>query len=225
MTAYLRARGPLAFPAPETADEEGLVAIGGDLAPKRLLLAYEMGIFPWFDEDLPPLWWSPDPRGVMTAETLHVPRRLARTLAKRPWRFTLDGAFSRVIRACSERDEGTWILPEMIEAYERLHAMGHAHSVEAWLGDVLAGGLYGVHRGGLFAAESMFHRATDGSKAALVAAVRSLGRAGIELVDVQFVTPHLASLGAVSWPRARYLARVAALREKKVDLAGIAISV
>jgi leucyl/phenylalanyl-tRNA--protein transferase len=137
----------------------------------------------------------------------------------------LDHAFGDVMRACGVRPgHGTWILPEMIEAYERLHELGHAHSVEAWRGDELVGGLYGVHRGGLFAAESMFHRATDASKVALVAAVRSLFRAGIEVFDVQMMTPHLASLGAETWPRERYLARVAEVRGKRVDLKGVVLA-
>jgi leucyl/phenylalanyl-tRNA--protein transferase len=224
MIAYLRPGGPLAFPPAGSADEEGLVAIGGDLSARRLLLAYDSGIFPWYDEGLPPLWWSPDPRGVMTADGLHVSRSLARTLRSGRFRFTWDAAFGRVIRACAEeREGGTWLLREMIEAYERLHRLGHAHSVEAWEGDALAGGLYGVHRGGLFAAESMFHRATDAGKAALVAAFRSLFRAGIEVFDVQFVTPHLASLGAVEWPRSLYLRRVAEVRGRPVKLDRIAL--
>lgn len=222
MTAFLPPRAPFAFPPPGAADEDGLVAIGGDLSPERLLLAYDLGIFPWYDEGLPPLWWSPDPRGVMTAQGLRVPRRLARTLRSGRFRFTWDAAFGRVIRACADRPAGgTWLLPEMIDAYERLHALGHAHSVEAWAGDDLAGGLYGVQRGGLFAAESMFHRVRDASKAALVVAVRSLFRAGIEVFDVQFVTPHLASLGAAAWPRERYLREVAAARTRAVELGGV----
>jgi leucyl/phenylalanyl-tRNA--protein transferase len=226
VTRFLRPGGTADFPSPEDADEDGLVAVGGDLSPARLLRAYDLGIFPWFDEDTPPLWWSPDPRAVLTAEGLHVSRSLARTLARGRFRFSLDRAFGDVIRACAEeRDGGTWLLPEMIEAYERLHALGHAHSVEAWEDGKLAGGLYGVRRGGLFAAESMFHRTTDASKAALVAAVRSLFRAGIEVFDVQFVTPHLARMGAEWWPRRRYLARVAAVRGKAVDLTGLDVSV
>jgi len=226
MTAHLRRRAPLWFPPADTADEDGLVAVGGDLSPERLLLAYDCGIFPWYDEDLPPLWWSPDPRTVLSAEGLHVSRSLARTLRTTPLVLTWDRAFGDVMRACGDRPgHGTWIIPEMIAAYERLHALGHAHSVEAWHGDALVGGLYGVHRGGLFAAESMFHRETDASKVALVAAVRSLFRAGIEIFDVQMTTPHLARLGAEEWPRSRYLARVAKARTKHVRLDGIEINV
>lgn len=224
MTAFIRPGGPIRFPTVSSADEDGLVAIGGDLSAERLLLAYDSGIFPWYEEGLPPLWWSPDPRTVLTAESLHVSRRLARTLRRGRFRLTFDRAFANVIRACATgREAGTWIIPEMIEAFERLHALGHAHSVEAWDGDVLAGGLYGVHRGGLFAAESMFHRVTDASKVALVAAVRSFARAGIEVFDVQMTTPHLASLGAVEWKRSRFVRRVREVRGKDVSLAGIAI--
>ena len=226
MPAHLRHRAPLWFPPASSADEEGLVAIGGDLSTARLLLAYDSGIFPWYDEGLPPLWWSPNPRTVLSPETLHVSRSLARTLRRAPFRLTWDAAFPAVIRACGDRPgHGTWIIPEMIEAYERLYRLGHAHSVEAWDGDTLAGGLYGVHRGGLFAAESMFHRVTDASKVALVAAVRSLFRAGIEVFDVQMTTAHLASLGSQEWTRDRYLERVAAVRTKPVVLGGIDIRV
>jgi len=224
LTAHLRPSARPWFPPADTADEDGLVAVGGDLAPERLLLAYDSGIFPWYDSGLPPLWWSPDPRTVLDAEHLHVSKSLARTLRRGRFALTFDRAFADVMRGCAEgRDHGTWIIPQMRAAYERLHRLGHAHSVEAWDGDELVGGLYGVHRGGLFAAESMFHRATDASKVALVAAVRSMFRAGIEVFDVQMTTPHLASLGAVEWPRGRYLRRVAEVRDKPVALAGLEI--
>jgi leucyl/phenylalanyl-tRNA--protein transferase len=222
VTAFIRPGGPLRFPAASSADEDGLVAVGGDLTPDRLLLAYDCGLFPWYDVGLPPLWWSPDPRTVVLPETLHVSRRLARTLRGGAFAFSWDRAFAEVMRGCAEeRDGGTWILPEMRSAYGELHRLGHAHSVEVWDGDALVGGLYGVHRGGLFAAESMFHRATDASKAALVAGARSLFRAGIEVIDVQMTTPHLVRMGAVEWPRAKYLRRVAELRKKPVALVGL----
>jgi len=222
MTAPARPRAPLAFPSAQDADESGLVAVGGDLSPERLLLAYDSGIFPWYDEGLPPLWWSPDPRTVLDAAHLHVARSLARTIRRAPFELTFDRAFDAVTDGCAEeRDEGTWIIPEMKKAYARLHRLGHAHSVEAWKDGRLVGGLYGVHRGGLFAAESMFHRATDASKVALVAAVRSMFRAGIEVFDVQMTTPHLARLGAEEWPRAKYLRRVKEVRAKAVSLAGL----
>jgi leucyl/phenylalanyl-tRNA---protein transferase len=206
------------FPPADGADGEGLVAFGGDLSPARLLLAYDRGIFPWYTEGLPPLWWSPDPRAVLRPAALHVSRRLARRLRQGRFEVTWDVAFGEVVRACGERAEGTWILPEMGRAYVGLAALGHAHSVEVWQAGRLVGGVYGVHRGGLFAAESMFHRVTDASKVALAVAVPALHAAGVSLVDVQFLTPHLASLGAEEWPRARYLAELARLSRQSVDL-------
>jgi leucyl/phenylalanyl-tRNA---protein transferase len=220
--AVIRPGGPLAFPDPERSDAEGLVAVGGDLSPARLLLAYERGIFPWYSEGVPPLWWSPDPRAIIDDRSLHVSRSLARELRQKKFRVTFDRAFEVVMRECGrERDDGTWILPEMIDAYVRLHELGHAHSFEAWNGERLVGGLYGVRRGGLFAAESMFHRETSGSKFALVGAVRSLFAAGVLLFDVQFETPHLASLGAATLPRREYLARLAAAVDAPVDLSRV----
>lgn len=226
MPAILLPGSPPRFPPVDTADDDGLLAVGGDLSPKRLLAAYDLGIFPWYDEGLPPLWWSPDPRAVLQDADLHVSRSLARTLRRGVFEITWDRAFADVIRACAdEREEGTWLLPEMIDAYEELHRLGHAHSVEAWKDGALAGGLYGVHRGGLFAAESMFHRVTDASKAALVTAVRSLFRAGVEVFDVQLSTSHLRSLGATTWPRCRYVRRVAEVRRKPVSLDGLTMRV
>jgi len=209
----------LAFPDPQSADDDGLVAIGGDLSARRLLLAYESGIFPWYGPGLPPLWWSPDPRAVLDADQLHVSRSLRRGLRRGGFELSWNRAFAAVMRACGdERDTGTWILPEMIQAYAGLHRMGRAHSLEVWTDGELAGGLYGVQCGGLFAAESMFHRRTDASKVALVAAVHSLFARGIELFDVQFLTPHLASLGACEISRSRYLARLHRASPKTVDL-------
>jgi leucyl/phenylalanyl-tRNA--protein transferase len=217
--------GPLEFPDPEQSDAEGLLAIGGDLSPERLLLAYECGIFPWYAEGLPPMWWSPDPRAIVNPSTLHVSRSLARELKQGSFSVTFDRAFEDVMRECGrEREGGTWILPEMLEAYLRLHALGHARSFEVWDGTRLVGGLYGVQRGAVFAAESMFHRATNASKVALVAAVKSLFAAGIELFDVQFTTPHLASMGVYDLPRHAYLARVRAAADQRVSLDGVTIS-
>lgn len=210
--------GPLVFPDPSEADREGLLAIGGDLSVERLLLAYERGIFPWYGAGLPPLWWSPDPRAVMTPERLHVARSLRRFLRHGDFTLSWNRAFRSVMLACADREEGTWILPEMIEAYSALHALGHAHSLEVWADGELVGGLYGVQRGALFAAESMFHRRTNASKVALVTAVRSLFRAGIRLFEVQFVTEHLASLGAFSVPRAAYLELLTGCVHRAVDL-------
>ncbi|MBM4362753.1 MAG: leucyl/phenylalanyl-tRNA--protein transferase [Deltaproteobacteria bacterium] len=206
------------FPDPHDAGADGIVAIGGDLSVPRLLAAYDHGIFPWYDRDTPPLWWSPDPRAVIEVGDLHVSRSLARSLRSGRFRVTLDADFPGTIRGCADRPEGTWILPEMITAYEALHEAGHAHSVEVWVEGQLAGGLYGVHRGALFAAESMFHRVTDASKIALVHAVRGFAALGIELFEVQMLTTHLASLGASEIPRTTYLARVAAAVPRRVHL-------
>jgi len=210
--------GPLYFPNPELTDEEGLVAIGGDLSPSRLLLAYESGIFPWYDRGLPPLWWSPDPRAIIDPADLHVSRSMRRVLSQRRFRFTWNRAFRDVMLACGDRDEGTWILPEMVEAYAELHRLGHAHSIEVWDGTALAGGLYGVQRGALFAAESMFHKRTNASKAALIEAVQTLTARGIELFDVQFTTSHLVSLGAREISRKQYVERVKRACYRAVDL-------
>ncbi|MEO8906223.1 MAG: leucyl/phenylalanyl-tRNA--protein transferase, partial [Polyangiaceae bacterium] len=181
--------------------------------------AYERGIFPWYDEGLPPMWWSPNPRALLDPEHLHVSRSLGRVIRTERFRLTFDHAFRDVIVECGrERDSGTWIVPEMVDAYCALHELGHAHSVEVWHDAQLVGGLYGVQRGALFAAESMFHRETDASKVGLISAVQRLFAAGIALFDVQFVTPHLASLGAYEVPRARYLALAAAAAERPVSL-------
>jgi leucyl/phenylalanyl-tRNA--protein transferase len=197
-----------------------LVAIGGNLSPARLLSAYECGIFPWYSEDYPPLWWSPNPRAVLPLETVHVSRSMARLLRRGGFRVTWNQAFDRVVSECGAgRSEGTWILPEMAHAYQRLNRAGHAFSIEVWAADdALVGGLYGVQRGGLFAAESMFHRRTDMSKVALLFSAASLNRAGIRLFDVQFLTPHLASLGAKEIDRSQYLACLGAERGRSVDL-------
>jgi leucyl/phenylalanyl-tRNA--protein transferase len=171
---------------------------------------------------LPPLWWSPNPRAILDADRLHVSRSMRRLLQRPPFRVTFDSAFEAVMRACGdERDEGTWILPEMVSAYVALHERGHAHSFEVWEGERLVGGLYGVQLGAFFAAESMFHRATNASKLALITAVRALSDAGIELFDVQFVTPHLASLGVHSISRREYLSRLGPAKARRVELAGL----
>ncbi len=216
--------GPMTFPDPEQSDAEGLLAVGGDLTPERLLLAYESGIFPWYAEGLPPMWWSPDPRAVIDDHTLHVSKSLARELRRGRFRVTSNAAFERVMRECGrEREGGTWILPEMIRAYVRLHELGHARSFEVWRENQLVGGLYGVQRGSLFAAESMFHRETNASKIALVAAVKSLFAAGITLMDVQFLTPHLATMGVREIPRRLYLAQVRQAVRRAVKLDPLAV--
>lgn len=214
--------GPLVFPDPNLADDEGLLAVGGDLSPQRLLYAYRCGVFPWYDAGVPPLWWSPNPRAILPRESLHVSRSLRRKLRQARFELSFDRAFDDVMRQCGRlRPEGTWILPEMVAAYGELHRLGHAHSFEVWKDGELCGGLYGVQVGGLFAAESMFHRRTDASKVALAAAVTSLHAAGIELFDVQFSTRHLESMGAVEWPRRRYIEHLAAVCDKSVPLGGL----
>lgn len=199
----------LAFPDPELAEESGLLAVGGDLSADRLLLAYSLGIFPWYEDGLPILWHSPDPRFVLLASDIHVGRSLRKRLKKAPYRVTMDTAFGEVVARCATIDRpgqsGTWITGEMHKAYVQLHEQGFAHSVEAWRGDELVGGLYGVSLGAGFFGESMFATATDASKIAFVTLVRQLQRWGVELVDCQVYTDHLARFGARQWPRRRFL--------------------
>jgi len=188
---------------------------GGDLAPERLMYAYAHGIFPWYGEDAPILWWSPDPRCVLFPEELHVPARLMRTLKSGRFSFTVDTCFRRVIHACASvprpGQDGTWILPEMEEAYERLHRLGHAHSVEVWEDGELVGGLYGVLLRRVFFGESMFHFRANASKAAVFFLVEWLKREGVELIDCQQTTPHMLRLGAREIGRQDFLARLARL--------------
>jgi leucyl/phenylalanyl-tRNA--protein transferase len=177
--------------------------------PALLVRAYRKGVFPMALEDGEIGWFSPDPRGILPIETFHVPARLARLVRQAPYEIVIDRAFEAVMRACAERPrEGTWISEEIIESYTALHRLGLAHSVEAWRGDALVGGLYGVHLGGAFFGESMFHRATDASKLALVALVDRLARRGFTLLDTQWITPHLAQFGAIEIPRTDYLRRL-----------------
>ena len=210
------------WPDPNLADaDEGLVAVGGDLQPERLLSAYAAGIFPWFDERAPILWWSPEPRAVLRIENLHISRSMRSCLKSRHFVVSADQDFSGVIDGCADRREGTWITDEMRSAYVALHELGHAHSFEVRLDNELVGGLYGVQIGGLFAAESMFHRATNGSKVALVAAVTSLFASGFQLFDVQFQTPHLASLGVTLMPRREYLEAVAVAVRRTIRFSAV----
>ena len=193
----------------------GLVRIGGDLAPATLVQAYRTGVFPWFDDDWPICWWSPDPRAIFELNDFHVSRRLARTIRSGKFKVTINRAFGDIIRGCADREEGSWITSSMIEAYERLHRLGIAHSVEAWRDGELAGGLYGVALGGFFAGESMFTRISDGSKVALAFTVEHLKSRRFELFDTQFLTDHTARLGAIEIPRRQYLRRLQkALRVK-----------
>lgn len=210
---------PERFPDPRTAlcEPNGLLAFGGDLAPARLLAAYGQGIFPWYGDEEPILWWSPDPRCVFRTGTLRINRSLRRQLRGKSWRVTVDRAFEAVIHACAApRDghAGTWILPEMIDAYVALHRLGHAHSVEVWDGTRLVGGVYGLAVGQLFCGESMFSAESGGSKLALMALTDLLRHWGWPLIDAQVANAHTMGLGAEEIPRERYLheaTRLAAL--------------
>ena len=198
------------FPPVELAlrDPNGLLAAGADLSPQRLLDAYARGIFPWFGEDDPLLWWSPDPRMVLPCDELHVSRSLRKVVRGGRFTVTMDTAFGEVMAGCAEPrpgQDGTWITPEMTDAYARLFRMGYAHSVEAWIDGALAGGLYGVAVGRMFFGESMFARASDASKVAFVYLVRQLRHWHVPMIDCQMSTPHLASLGAREVPRATFV--------------------
>lgn len=197
------------FPDTCLANAEGLLAVGGNLEPETLLTAYANGIFPWYAAEQPILWWSPDPRMVLFADEFHCSRRLARRLRQKCYRFSFDEAFVDVMRACANTprkgETDTWLIAEMIAAYEKMHRLGHAHSVEVWDGDRLIGGLYGVLHHGVFFAESMFSRQTDASKMAVARLVDLAGREGWKLIDCQFYTQHLASLGAREISRQRFL--------------------
>jgi len=197
------------FPDPANAqqDPDGLLAVGGDLTPTRLLNAYRRGIFPWFGEHDPILWWSPDPRMVLFPHKLYVSRSLNKTLRRKKFRISYDQAFSRVIRACAaprKNETGTWISADMVQAYEQLHQQGIAHSVETWQGEELVGGLYGIALGRIFFGESMFSTATGSSKVAFVNLVNRLNQSGYELIDCQVYTQHLESLGAELIPRSTF---------------------
>ena len=198
---------PLFPPVDQALDEpNGLLAAGGDLSPQRLLLAYRSGIFPWFGEGDPILWWSPDPRCVLWPEAFHASRSLRRSIRRRQYRFSLDQAFEAVIDACAAprggAEAGTWITADMRRAYVKLHRMGHAHSVETWSGEELVGGLYGVRLGPVFFGESMFSRRTDASKAALM---HLAADPDLALIDCQLPTAHLLGLGACEMPRSTFI--------------------
>lgn len=208
----------LIFPPPHLAEPSGLLAVGGDLSPKRLLLGYSSGIFPWYNEGLPILWHSPDPRMVLHAKALHVGRSLAKEIRRRTYEIRLDTAFREVISACADTprpdQDGTWITDEMLEAYVELHRLGFAHSVEAWRDGELQGGLYGVSLGSIFFGESMFAHAPDASKVAFVTLVRQMERWGIDLIDCQVKTSHLSRFGAEEEPREQFLEELRAALEK-----------
>jgi len=210
------------FPDPRDANEDGIVAIGGEPEPAYLLEAYARGIFPWPMDGYPLLWFCPEERGVLFFDELHVPRSLARERRRTALRFTIDQAFGRVIQGCADikrvHEDGTWINPAMIRGYREMHALGHAHSVEAWEGDELVGGIYGVDAGGAFAGESMFYLRPNASKLALLHLVDHLRGRGLEWMDIQMATPHMEALGARLVPRDQFLEMLAAARERGLKL-------
>jgi len=209
------------FPPVELAEPEGVVLFGGKLSVEWLLDAYAHGIFPWpiFDGTDLVVWWSPDPRAVIEFERFHAPRRLQRTCRSGQFKISCDRDYAAVLQGCAtagDRLGRTWLTPAMIAAYQKLHDAGHAHSIEVWQGEKLAGGIYGVTIGGLFAGESMFHYVRDASKVALVALVEHLRARGYELFDIQQLTNHTASFGAVEIPRKEYMTRLARALAKPV---------
>lgn len=212
--AIYRLGAQLAFPPPDEAEASGLLAIGGDLRPERLLLAYSLGIFPWPLVEQPLLWFSPDPRMVLVPAQLRLSHSLRKTLRQQRYEIRLDTAFVDVMRRCAEvprrGEAGTWITPALAKGYERLHELGFAHSAEAWEEGDLVGGLYGVSLGGIFFGESMFSERRDASKVAFVTLVRQLETWSFDLVDCQVHTDHLARFGATEWTRARFLEALAA---------------
>lgn len=197
------------FPDPELAEKNGLLAVGGDLSELRLLLAYSLGIFPWFSDGDPILWWSPDPRLVLIPQSLKISRSLKQTLNKNTFQITMDRAFEDVIEQCAavhrSNHGDTWITKEMIDAYISLHYSGYAHSIEAWSEGKLAGGLYGISLGSVFFGESMFTKKSNASKVAFVSLVQQLTKWHFSLIDCQITTPHLKSLGASEVSRTQFL--------------------
>lgn len=220
MPALLNERS--GFPDPRLADEEGLVAVGGDFSVARLVAAYRCGVFPWSVN--PITWWSPGQRGIIELDTLHCSRSLTRVLRSDLFTVTVDQDFRGVMTACAEPVPGrdsTWITSEFIAAYDELHEAGHAHSLEVWKGSRLVGGIYGVSQGGLFAGESMFHRVSNASKVALVRLVEHLREQRFTLFDVQMVTPITRQMGGTDIPRDEYLARLAKALVQTCSFAGL----
>jgi leucyl/phenylalanyl-tRNA--protein transferase len=208
----------LLFPDPEFAEEDGLLGVGGDLSPPRLLLAYANGIFPWFSKGEPIMWWSPDPRCVLRPEKLKISTSLRQALKRGDYEVRFDACFEEVIRQCSatkrKGQRGTWITREMQEAYIKLHELGYAHSTEVFMDGKLAGGLYGVSIGGTYSGESMFHLRPEASKIALFHLVERLKERGYPLIDCQVTNQHLLSLGAEEMPRKEFLKQIIKNREK-----------
>ena len=209
-----RLSNELIFPDPKKATREGLLAVGGDLTPERLVLSYQLGIFPWYGEDEPVLWWSPDPRCVLIPKNVYISRRLERVIRQGHFQLTCNRAFSCVVAACAnvrvKAGEETWLVKDMQAAYQRLHELGFAHSIEAWCDDELVGGLYGVALGKFFFGESMFHTQTNASKVVLAQLARYLEGAGFVMLDCQVPNPHLFSMGANEISRRDFLQRLVA---------------
>ena len=199
----------LLFPSPEQASDEGIVAVGGDLQPERVMLAYRKGIFPWFESDDFLLWWSPDPRMVLFPDQLKISKSMRTVLRKKQFEVTFNKAFDQVVEACAKvkrfGQNGTWITPGLMEVYSTLHTQGHAHSVEVWEEGSLVGGLYGIDLGTVFCGESMFSKSSNASKVALIFLVKELKKNKYELIDCQVPTQHLASMGAESISRTKFL--------------------
>ena len=199
----------LLFPSPEQASAEGIVAVGGDLQPERVMLAYQKGIFPWFESDDFLLWWSPDPRMVLFPDRLKISKSMRTVLRKKQFEVTFNKAFDQVVEACAKvkrfGQNGTWITPGLMEVYSTLHIQGHAHSVEVWEEGSLVGGLYGIDLGTVFCGESMFSKSSNASKVALIFLVKELKKNKYELIDCQVPTQHLASMGAEPISRTEFL--------------------
>ncbi len=199
----------LLFPSPEQASAEGIVAVGGDLQPERVMLAYRKGIFPWFESDDFLLWWSPDPRMVLFPDQLKISKSMRTVLRKKQFEVTFNKAFDQVVEACAKvkrfGQNGTWITPGLMEVYSTLHIQGHAHSVEVWEEGSLVGGLYGIDLGTIFCGESMFSKSSNASKVALIFLVKELKKNKYELIDCQVPTQHLASMGAEPISRTKFL--------------------
>ena len=212
------------FIDPRFASADGIVAFGGSLDPTNLVRAYRRGIFPWpLEEDLLP-WFCPEERAILEFKDLHIPRRLARVKRQKPFRFTIDQAFAEVIVACAQvkrtGESGTWITSQMMRAYCQLHEQGHAHSVEAWEGNTLVGGLYGVDAGGAFSGESMFCYRSNASKLALLYLIEHLQKMGLDWIDIQMMTPHMEALGAKTIQRSEFLGKLSLAQERKLILFG-----
>jgi leucyl/phenylalanyl-tRNA--protein transferase len=224
MPIYLLSEDELQFPHPSLTSENGILAVGGDLSAERLILAYQYGIFPWFNEGDPILWWSPDPRFVLFPEELKVSRSMRPYFNQKKFGCTIDRDFGAVIRHCQQNRRGrqagmgTWITEEMLEAYVRLHELGFAHSVEVWKGDELVGGLYGLAFGKCFFGESMFTKVSNASKFGFISLVRYLEERGFWLIDCQQETRHLASLGARSISREKFLSILEKNREEDGEI-------